>query len=208
MNTKAFGETIHDVASSIANSKWAKNVIPGKSGFADEISEFINSNAKVKTKLHAKEIDNLIPSNIETFAQSLKNNGADINIDGDKAKEIARVMHGSDYSTESFEKLNEALQKEGIAKEQASALTGVIEQNTKDVLSKQLSIEDIKGLKQKIPTYTKAYFSNPDKHIRNTRIGTAVGGYAALTVGGRYLSGGTLTTDSYGRGDIAGIPFL
>ena len=30
----------------------------------------------------------------------------------------------------------------------------------------------------------------------------------ALSVGGRYLQGGTLTTDQYGRKDIAGIPFL
>ena len=56
--------------------------------------------------------------------------------------------------------------------------------------------------------YPQAYFKNPDKKVRNTRIGTAVGAYAALSVGGRYLQGGTLTTDQYGRKDIAGIPFL
>lgn len=54
----------------------------------------------------------------------------------------------------------------------------------------------------------KAYFTNPDKDIRNTRIKTAVAGYAAASVGGRYLSGGTLTRDSYGRNDIAGVPFI
>lgn len=54
----------------------------------------------------------------------------------------------------------------------------------------------------------KAYFSNADKSIRNARIGAAVGAYAGLAVGGRVLNGGTLTTDSYGRKDIAGVPFI
>ena len=64
------------------------------------------------------------------------------------------------------------------------------------------------SIPDKIMKYPQAYFKNPDKEIRNTRIGTAVGVYTALSVGGRYLQGGTLTTDEYGRKDIAGIPFL
>lgn len=55
---------------------------------------------------------------------------------------------------------------------------------------------------------TIAYFTNPDKAIRKTRIATAAGAYGALTVGRRYMSGGTLTTDQYGRHDIAGVPFI
>lgn len=36
----------------------------------------------------------------------------------------------------------------------------------------------------------------------------AVGLYAGVTVGGRLLSGGTLTTNSRGERDIVGIPFI
>lgn len=54
----------------------------------------------------------------------------------------------------------------------------------------------------------RAYFDVEDQAARKVRIGTAVGGYAALNVGGRYLSGGTLTRDNYGQKDIAGVPFI
>ena len=77
----------------------------------------------------------------------------------------------------------------------------------KDVISREITDTDISPY-QKPFIYPVAYFSNPDKHIRHTRINTAIGTYAGVAVGGRYLSGGTLTRDKYGRKDIAGIPFL
>lgn len=61
---------------------------------------------------------------------------------------------------------------------------------------------------QKLIETPKTYFTHPDKSTRNARILTAAGGYAAASVGARYLTGGTLTRDSYGRNDIAGIPFI
>ena len=61
---------------------------------------------------------------------------------------------------------------------------------------------------KKMIVYPKTYYSNPDKTIRNTRIAATVGTASALAVGGRYLSGGTLTRDQYGQKNIAGIPFI
>ena len=81
---------------------------------------------------------------------------------------------------------------------------------TKNIIEKEQKNVDVESMSipDKIMKYPQAYFKNPDKEIRNTRIGTTVGAYTALSVGGRYLQGGTLTTDQYGRKDIAGIPFL
>lgn len=61
---------------------------------------------------------------------------------------------------------------------------------------------------EKLKKVPKAYFTNPDKGIRDTRIKTAIGTYAGAAIGSRYLSGGSLTKDAYGRNDIAGIPFI
>lgn len=62
-------------------------------------------------------------------------------------------------------------------------------------------------IKSKI-LYPEAYFTNPDKSIAATRRNVAVGGVAAAGIGGRFLSGGTLTEDSYGRKNIVGVPFI
>lgn len=201
------GKSAKEFAERIAGSEYIKNVFPAKVNFMDEVGNTINNNAKIKARLHASEINKQIPGDIEDIAQTLKEMGTDINIDGDKAKEIARVMHGSDYSEKSFEKLNQKLQKEGIDKDMANQIVDSIKENAQNILSEQLTVEDI-GTMQKIPTYIQTYLSNPDKKVKTQRIATIAGAYAGATVGGRYLSGGTLTADSYGRKDIAGVPFL
>ena len=60
----------------------------------------------------------------------------------------------------------------------------------------------------------KAYFNpvNADgsinKAVKSARMKGAFGAYAGITVGGRFLKGGSLTKDEYGQKDIAGIPFI
>lgn len=60
----------------------------------------------------------------------------------------------------------------------------------------------------------KAYFNPLDeagklnKDVARTRKLTAFGAYAGVTVGGRFVKGGSLTKDQYGQKDIAGIPFI
>ena len=201
------GKGAKDFAKRIAGESYINNVFPNRMSFMDEVGEAINNNAKLNARLHADEISKQIPSDIQKFTQILKETGSDINIDGDKAKKIARVMHGSDYSEEAFEKLNQALQKEGIDEENASKLTNFIKQQSEDILSKQLDVSSV-PMSQKIPTYIQTYLSNPDKKVKTQRIATMATSVAGVSVGGRYLSGGTLTTDKYGQKDIAGIPFL
>lgn len=53
---------------------------------------------------------------------------------------------------------------------------------------------------------TQSYFTEPGK--QKARIGAAVGTYAAGSVGVRLLDGGTLTRNSSGERDIAGLPFF
>ena len=70
--------------------------------------------------------------------------------------------------------------------------------------------DDIKGsIPDSIDYYSKAakaYFNTPGK--RGARIGAAAGAYAAGAVGIRLMDGGSLTRNSSGERDIAGIPFF
>ena len=139
------------------------------------------------------------------FLKDLGN--SDVDITKDQADTLARIMHGTDYSDESFKKLNKALKEKGFSDNNADIIVDAAKATASDIMKKNVTIKDASIL-QKPTTYAQAYFSNPDKTVKTQRIATAIGAYAGLTVGGRYLSGGTLTTDSYGRKDIAGVPFL
>jgi hypothetical protein len=201
------GKGIDEIAAEIAGSNYYKNIIPGKERLMKETNEFINNNAKVKARVKASEINDELPGSIERTAAFLNQLGEDVNINKEQATEIARVMHGTDYSDSSFEKLSEALQGSGISEENASKIVNSVKVTTNKILEKDASIKNASML-QKPATYVQAYFSNPNEKIKNQRIATAVGAYAGLTLGGRFLSGGTITTDSYGRKDIAGVPFV
>ena len=117
----------------------------------------------------------------------------------------------SNLDDKAFNKLNESLKKDSIFSGGADSVIDL----TKDISekyksSKNVTTDDVQNLKwyQKAKEYTSAYYLSPDKKTRNTRIAATVGTASALAVGGRYLSGGTLTTDRYGQKDIAGIPFI
>ena len=196
MNTVVIGNTIQDIASSVANSKWAKSLVPT----IEELNETIANNSKLSSSLHTENIQ-----------QSLANMFQGINISEEEAIKMAQTVNAKNY-----QKAIDDLSK-SIAANTDKPVDRVIER-AKTVVERELSkkvdidLEGIGGpakvLENKIKKYPKAYFMNPDKDVRKARIGTAVGGYAAVSIGGRYLQGGTLTTDEYGRKDIAGIPFL
>ena len=184
MNGKAIGETIEDVASSISNSKWAKSIIPS----VNELNKTIASNSKLSSSLIQENVQKNIAS---TLNYNLK-------MSSEEANNISKKIN-----IKSFEADIDKLELDENTSNTLKRVTkNIIEKEQKNVDVESMSIPD------KIMKYPQAYFKNPDKKIRNTRIGTAVGTYAALSVGGRYLQGGTLTTDQYGRKDIAGIPFL
>lgn len=54
----------------------------------------------------------------------------------------------------------------------------------------------------------KDYYTNGTKAQKRTRIGLTAGAYVGGALGIRALSGGTLTVNSDGEEDIAGIPFI
>jgi len=55
----------------------------------------------------------------------------------------------------------------------------------------------------------RSYFSaDAGKEVQRDRIGAAIGAYAIANTGGRLLTGGSLTRNSSGQRDIAGIPFI
>ena len=117
----------------------------------------------------------------------------------------------SNLDDKAFNELNEALKKDSIFSGGADSvidLTRDISEKYKS--SKNVTTDDVQNLKwyQKAKEYTSAYYLSPDKKTRNTRIAATIGTASALAVGGRYLSGGTLTRDQYGQKNIAGIPFI
>lgn len=186
-----------EIANEIASSSTFKAIIPGKAGFAEEVTTFINSNNKVKVKLQADKIE----KKIATTLQKSK-----FNIDEDIAQKAAQSARGSSID-DIFANVSQSLQENGIEKEQAEKAAQFAKKNAQKVLDDTIDEETLKII-DRIGIYPQAYFSNPNKKIRNTRIATAAGTYAGIAIGGRYLSGGTLTTDSYGQKDIAGVPFI
>ena len=182
------GNNIKEIAQSIS-----KNVYPGKEQLSKELSETIANNSKLFNSLYTENIQ-----------KSLSSMFQGINIPEEEAIKMAKTVNGKNY-----EKAIDNL-AESISKHTDKPVDKVIER-AKAVTEKELNKAidtDMMSIPEKIMKYPQAYFSNPDKTVRNTRIGAAVGTYAAVSVGGRYLQGGTLTTDQYGRKDIAGIPFL
>lgn len=189
MNTKAVGETIHDIASSVANSKWAKAVIPT----TDELNKTIINNTKLSASLYNENIQ----KSLATMFQG-------INIPEEQAVKMAKSVNAKNYDSAI------ALLGNDISKYTDKPVDKVIERArtvTQNEISKGISPDSL-SVPDKILKYPAAYFTNPDNSIKNTRIATAAGAYAGVAVGARYLSGGTLTRDNYGRKDIAGIPFI
>lgn len=192
MNNKALntiGATIQDVASSVANSKWGQAVIPT----TNELNQTIASNIKLSSSLHNENIQ----KSLATMFQ-----GA--NIPEEEATRMAKKVNARNYE-QAIDRLSD-----DIGKHTDKPVDKIIDR-AKTVTEKEISKgidPDSLTIPDKIMKYPGAYFMNPDKKIRNTRIATAAAAYTGVAVGGRYLSGGTLTTDQYGRKDIAGIPLL
>ena len=188
MNGKVVGETIEDITSSITNSKWAKSIIPT----VQELNQAIAHDPKMSAKWMDERVQKDISKRLKNF-----------NIPEDEAKKLSETIFSNTYEKD-IEALSENINQ--YVNDTDKAIK-VLKTKTRKVIDEGLDTVT-PGLYDKITKYPQAYFKNPDKKVRNARIGTAIGAYTALSVGGRYLQGGTLTTDQYGRKDIAGIPFL
>ena len=196
-----------EIAAGIAGSNYAKNILPGKQNYMNEVSNFINNNKKMNFKLHSAEAADKISDQIIGYTSVANELGENININKKTADQISNSIFKKDLSPDSFNVLQQKLEENGIAKQQAELLANNAQNVTNEVFNKTYAIDDLNKV-QKGFAYAQTYFNNPDKKIAAQRIGTAIGAYAGINAGGRFLSGGTLTTDSYGQKDIAGIPFI
>ena len=200
-NPKAIAEAIS--GSKIKESKLYKAIIPDKDNFYKEVTNMINNDDKLKASLKSQDVEKTIATKIKEYA-----NAANIDISDETAQKIAHTGNGV-VTDEAFENINKALQENGLAKEKTDKLTSKLQKYAQDVMDKPIDREKaINSIGKKMIVYPKTYYSNPDKTIKNTRIAATAGAVGAIAVGGRYLSGGTLTTDRYGQKDIAGIPFI
>jgi len=181
--TKA-GAAIDDVAASIAKSNWYKSVVP--TNMNSELASYVAGSSKHNVEFARNAIRDTLSSgmeitdDVEAAIQKISTHNLNASIDKN-LKDIAP----------------EAVLN--IAKKRANeSITGIDGQK----VIKQMTQTE------RLMATPGAYFSNPNKKVRNTRIATAAAAYAGVAVGGRYLSGGTLTSDKYGQKDIAGIPFV
>lgn len=185
-------QTAKKVAKKPVIQEYINTLYPGKTNLVKELNETISTNPKMS----AKWMDEKVQDEVLQRMQKL-------NIPEEKANELVQSVHAATYK-EDIDELSKSLNE---YTDKTEAVSNLMKKKAEEVINKGPGNIEL-GLYDKITKYPQAYFSNPDKKVKNTRIGTAVGAYAALSVGGRYLQGGTLTTDQYGRKDIAGIPFL
>lgn len=113
---------------------------------------------------------------------------------------------------ESMKKMNsgtkehaEALEQLTKMNTQLSGLQSTYKNGTMDSVNSAL--KEVTGKdKMGYLRFAQGYFG--DKTYGSTRVKTAIGAYAAGAIGGRYASGGNLTSNAQGERDIAGIPFI
>lgn len=193
------GKGIEELASEIAGGNYAKTIFPGMSELEKEFAETIAGNKKLMGKKLDVYAQNAVDASVDTWATML-------NIPQEEMKNLKKTVHAS-----TLDKDVDELAK-GLSKytDKANVIADDIKESANEAINSHIGDAGSLALSmgEKITKYPRAYFSHPDKSIRNTRIATAAGAYAGLAVGGRYLSGGTLTRDQYGRKDIAGVPFL
>lgn len=178
------GSAIEDIASSIAKSDWYAAVKP--KGLDAEVASYVARSPKYLDSIAQQEIR-------DTFSGHMTDD-IEAAIKQINAKNLESSI---DEHLKDMEGVPDAIID--VVKERASAAL-------KDVNGDKIASRMTKT--ERIMTMPKAYFNPEDAKVKSTRIKTAVAAYAGVAIGGRYLSGGTLTTDNYGRKDIAGVPFL
>ena len=192
-----------DIANEFANSGFYKNVIPTSDEFTRELLQGINSNQKAKIDYLQDALDNAVKYRAKP---PLKKAGLDNETIENVSQQIANALHGTDYSDEAISKLADIMKSHNINDKMVNTFINNTSDSVQEVLSQNI-VSLVNGTTHPV-LYAKTYFNNPDPKIKQQRIAAVVGAYGTLAVGGRLLSGGTITEDNYGRRDIAGIPFI
>lgn len=195
-------QKINQIAESVAGAEYWKKVAPGMKQLTLEAGErIVNKSANLYDANMITKASNFIASAFHGV-QGKPTTGSEV----DKyAKEIASKIKSADDIDKIF-KENESIFGGKDWKPVAQRIKDSLN-SSGTIRTPEQAFKEAKIL-ERVTTIPQAYFTNPDKDIRKARITTTVVGYAGLAVGGRYLSGGTLTRDSYGRNDIAGVPFV
>lgn len=187
MNTKASGKTVKEVLDSVVQD-YSKRIIPEASTITSDAVEFGLKHSKkfqeATSEVATEEIQNFL-------------------LRQPKIKEAEALIKNFDINN-AEQSLTEILKEVGINSEP-------IKEKTMSEINKRINHagEQVINNSNAFKTFdVPAYFLDKDKKTVATRIGTTVAGIGTVNIAGRYLSGGTLTTDRYGRKDIAGIPFV
>lgn len=195
MNTKAFGATAQQVVDSITPSvkKWISNIKPIEGEISSNLRR-LNSEGKA---LKFAKSENIPKTAIDQIVNDFKFEG----FSDDVLNTIEKELSGTNVKNldDTINNLKNTFDN-----------TNDLFDDAKNIILNDLKTEEIKPLNlvEQVINTPRAYFDVADTEKRNTRIATAVGGYAAANIGMRYISGGTITQDQYGQRDIAGIPFV
>lgn len=200
----ASGKTIGEFLDSIMTSDFIKKLIPKVNELDTTMAKLVNDGNFVKIiddgfSGNSYQTDE-IKRALKPLLERLNTHGmSDIAIEANK---IVTNLNDTNISN-SIDSLKEL----GKNNEFGNILDKVLKKS----VNSDITADTVKSEMNRINYYAnipKAYFNNSDSSIKKARIQGAIGGYAAVSVGGRFLNGGTLTTDSYGRKNIAGIPFI
>ena len=191
-----------DVAGQMAGSGWTKAVFP--KNLSGELDDTLVHNAKAMAARNALG---------DRFGKDLEMEGIS-GVQKLKATEAIRKADAGNIE-DAYDSLENIFKKNANPRKKERFM-----QNFSG-MADEMDISSVKedimnepgafGIKNPFRYHTKraaAYFQNPDDSIRRTRYATAGAAYAGMAVGGRFLSGGTLTHDEYGKSDLAGIPFI
>lgn len=196
------GQTIDEIAQSIAGSKYAQALYPGKEQLINELNQTIASNTRLASSI--------MQENVQKPVGSVLNN--QVGFDAEEAAKIAKKIKPKSYEAD-IDNLRNTLAQKISNEDELNSTIDKLKKVTEATINKEKKNGvKVNSIQDKLMKYPQAYFMSPHKGVNNARIATAIGAgataYTGLAVGGRYLSGGTLTTDSYGRKDIAGIPLI
>lgn len=189
------GTNVKDISKSIAG-----NIYPGRDELIEELNETMVKNVSSSKKFLDKQAQLGAKEALEKIG----------NIPKEEAEKISKTVSSKNLN-KSIEDLRDTVSKKIPEDKDIDNVLNAVKKRVEKTMSKEPDLENVLQTMnpiEKYANYPKAYFTNPDKTVRNTRVGVAISTYTGLAIGGRYLQGGSLTRDEYGRRDIAGVPFL
>lgn len=206
MNMAAAGQKVNDVLDSVVSSDFIRRLKPTMDELNNTMAQMAQKDKLWKvTQTMTGAADANIQENLNGIVPQLVES---FNLQNSDFQKIAQGITQNNVE-ESFQRLHTIAGDNAVLNKKIDYMRKQVDSaiSNADAISGN-NVKDAVGTINYAINIPKAYFGHPDKQVRSTRINTAIGAYAAATVGTRIMSGGNLTTDSYGRKDIAGVPFI